>query len=503
MHLLGEMIDRRPALASDSSCEAALAVFIHDPDCRVLAIVDGAQPVALLSREAFLARMEAPGAPSRRVLAAAEVDPLVVEASEEVGPFVTAANVYRPMSLLCGFVVVEDGAYAGVCDLARLLPALGTALRPSLLLESIDAEVRAPLGDALAAAESLRRLRLPEGASVYLDTILEAANTTLSLFGVAAEVQKAETEQLQISAAPRRLQALMDDIEARWRGKAELAGATLLVAYDGAPDCAAVVDGDRLMQVFDSLIDHALSHAAHGVIEATLQVRTAASSVVLAGRVRDNGADYSAEYLSAMFNGDAGSAEVGRRGMQLRLRLAERAIAAMAGAIEAKANAGRGAVIAFEIPAELAAGEGAESDGVATATTHRAAHILVVDDNATNRMVVEALCEMFDCSTESVVDGVEAVEAAKAGRFDVILMDIKMPRMDGVSATREIRKLPAPAGRVPIIALTANADPDQVNEYAAAGMESVVEKPIKPERLMAALDAALTGHSEGGKAAAA
>jgi CheY-like chemotaxis protein len=117
--------------------------------------------------------------------------------------------------------------------------------------------------------------------------------------------------------------------------------------------------------------------------------------------------------------------------------------------------------------------------------------VLVVDDNATNRMVVEALCEMFDCSTESVVDGVEAVEAARAGRFDVILMDIKMPRMDGVTAAREIRKLPAPAGLVPIIALTANADPDEVAEYVAAGMRAVVEKPIKPERLMEALESAL------------
>jgi CheY-like chemotaxis protein/signal transduction histidine kinase len=451
----------------------------------------------------FLARMEAPGATGRRLLDVIEPDPLVVEASEEVGPFVAAANVYRPGALLGGFVVVEKGVYAGVGDLARLLPALGAAPRPSILLEDIDAEVRAPIGDALAAVESLRRLRLPQGAAACLDTIAEASKTTLSLLGVAAELQKAETEQLQIAASPRRLQALMDDIEARWRSKAELAGVTLLVAYDGAPDCAAVVDGDRLMQVFDSLIDHALSRAARGVIEATLQVRAAAQGVVLAGRVRDNGADYSAEYLAAMFNGDTAAAEIGWRGMQLRLRLAERSIAAMAGAIEAKANPGPGAVIAFEFPAEVAADVEARSGGALAGMSQRAAHILVVDDNATNRMVVEALCEMFECSTESVVDGVEAVEAAKAGRFDVILMDIKMPRMDGVAATKEIRKLPAPAGQVPIIALTANADPDQVAEYAAAGMESVVEKPIKPDRLMAALDAALASAGDANEAVAA
>jgi CheY-like chemotaxis protein len=177
-------------------------------------------------------------------------------------------------------------------------------------------------------------------------------------------------------------------------------------------------------------------------------------------------------------------------GIKLELMLAERALAAMSGALVAKANPGPGATVSFDLPAEAgdAAAQGPQAEAAEPA---RSAHILVVDDNATNRMVVEALCEMFDCSTESVVDGVEAVEAARAGRFDVILMDIKMPRMDGVTAAREIRKLSGHAGRVPIIALTANADADEVTQYLAAGMRSVVEKPIKPERLLEALDNAL------------
>ena len=122
-----------------------------------------------------------------------------------------------------------------------------------------------------------------------------------------------------------------------------------------------------------------------------------------------------------------------------------------------------------------------------------AAHVLIVDDNATNRMVAEALCEMFDCTSEQAVDGVEALEAVQARSFDLILMDIKMPRMDGVAATRAIRALEGPASRTPIIALTANADPEDVRAYIEAGMNDVVEKPIKAERMLEALEAALSG----------
>ena len=108
-------------------------------------------------------------------------------------------------------------------------------------------------------------------------------------------------------------------------------------------------------------------------------------------------------------------------------------------------------------------------------------------------MVAQALCEMFGCTSETVEDGVEALEAVRERAFDLILMDIKMPRMDGVQATSAIRALAGPARDVPIIALTANADPDDARSYLAAGMCNVVEKPIKPERLRQAINDALSG----------
>ncbi len=166
----------------------------------------------------------------------------------------------------------------------------------------------------------------------------------------------------------------------------------------------------------------------------------------------------------------------------------------MDGRIWAENNTGRGATFAFDLSAPIAFIERDEPTNVADLDSlHLQArpHVLIADDNATNRVVAQALCEMFGCTSETVEDGQEAVEAVQSRPFDLILMDIKMPRLDGVGATRAIRALDGPQRDIPIIALTANADPDDAKAYLAAGMAAVVEKPIKPERLRLAMNTAL------------
>jgi len=118
------------------------------------------------------------------------------------------------------------------------------------------------------------------------------------------------------------------------------------------------------------------------------------------------------------------------------------------------------------------------------------ARVLIVDDLAENRLMLGLFCDQFGLSHECVENGRDAVEAARSGRFDVVLMDIFMPRMDGMSATRAIRALPAPISAVPIIAVTPAAAPGEVLRYLACGMTDVVPKPVVPSRLAEALSAA-------------
>jgi CheY-like chemotaxis protein len=169
----------------------------------------------------------------------------------------------------------------------------------------------------------------------------------------------------------------------------------------------------------------------------------------------------------------------------------------MGGAINASRSPAGGARIQFSVTLPLCDQTQAEKASERTPPTpHETIHVLVVDDNATNRFVASRVLKLFGCTSEVAENGKEAVAAVEAQNFDLVLMDVKMPIMDGVAATRWIRSLPGPASRVPILALTANADPKDAIEYLAAGMDGVVSKPIQPDLLLDAIRQVLSGPEE-------
>jgi CheY-like chemotaxis protein len=359
-------------------------------------------------------------------------------------------------------------------------------------LDLMGREIRTPLNGVVAVAELLERQPMSADAQAYVRTIVDSSRALLRRLDEAFELARGDAGELEISSGPVHLREMMDDVQAEWQ--ARRSGSTLLVSYDGEPDLSVTADGARLRQVFGNLIGHALAATPRGAVEASLKARSAPEGVYVEGRVRDAGPGLAPDKLARIF--EAGPA-LGRAS-GLGLALSRRIVEAMRGSIRAESNIGAGVTVVFQllVPRVEAAQEaGMELD------QGTGVHVLVVDDNATNRMVAESLCEMFDCTSETAEDGMEAVEAARSGRFDLILMDIKMPRMDGIEATRAIRALGGKPAKAPIIALTANADPDDVKAYMAAGMNAVVEKPIKPERLLAAMNEVLSGEGRPARAA--
>ena len=153
-------------------------------------------------------------------------------------------------------------------------------------------------------------------------------------------------------------------------------------------------------------------------------------------------------------------------------------------------------------PPQPAAGDETTAEPFVNGAGGAKAHVLIVDDNEMNRHVLAAMCELFDCSFETARDGLEAIEMFGASAFDLILMDIQMPRMDGIEATHTIRRSSENGRSVPILAVTANVGPSEIRAYLAMGMDGVVAKPIEAGRLLEAILAALKtrrGESIAGK----
>ena len=493
MDTLASLIERRAPVSPDLSCVEAAARFLAEPDALVLAVTEDDRPVGLIARDTLLALRD----DARSVREVMDAEPLLAPAEMNARAFRDQALTDRPAALARGFIAVEDGRYLGVgTPVSLMAPRRGPARRAepaSLLISRMSGEVLRHLDGVTDFTTRLMRQQLPPDAQACVRAIAATGEDLTALMRRAVELHRADLGEMTFSPHPCRLQDVMDALDARWKARATATGITLLTAYDGDPEYTAQLDEVRLMQVFDALIFRALTETRRGAVEVTLKARPTVEGLLLEGRVRDGGGDLSPERLAHIFAplGETSDDHPESLSAGLGMALAARITAAAGGMIRAEANPGVGVTVTFECIAQEAVAETATEATPAEAAV-KSAHILIVDDNATNRMVAEALCEMFDCTSEQAVDGVEALDAVQARHFDLILMDIKMPRMDGVAATKAIRALSGPTSRTPIIALTANADPEDVRGYLEAGMNDVVEKPIKAERMLAALEAALS-----------
>ncbi len=497
MQFIESLTDRTPLFAADAAAQGAADAFARSPGSCAFPVTDADGAVVGVVERSAVARAMADGQADRTLGSLMLPQPLArgEGAAEREAIGLVLAHPNRPDA----FVVMNGDQCLGVCTLRTLTQALMASEVPALrtaefdqavaeeflrIYRAVESEFRVQAQGLMAMTDRLERQPLGSDAQAQVHSIRGAGESLLRLAGDARDMILARQGRLELNPRPQSLRSLMDRVQGRWAAHAEDSGVSLLISYDGDPDLSAVVDAERLTQVFDNLIQNALRYTRRGSIEAGLRARADAGQVKLEGRVRDTGADLGAK-LAEAFDAEAHGAD----GLNLPLSLARGVMATMQGLLRAESNPGQGATMLFEVVAEAAE---TAAPAVEERPASGAAHVLVVDDNATNRMVAEALCEMFDCTSETAEDGLEAVEAVRSGRFDLILMDIKMPRMDGIAAAKAIRSLEGPEAMTPIVALTANVDPEDARTYVAAGMCCVVEKPIKPDRLLQAINIALT-----------
>jgi two-component system, sensor histidine kinase len=398
------------------------------------------------------------------------------------------ARLTRNFNQLLGALQIYDASMRDM--LAEVTEARDAAQDASRLksqfLANMSHEVRTPLNGILGMAQALLRERLPRGQRERIEVIERSGQALLCVLNDVLDLGEIESGRLRIEVAPFDLEALVREAGAVAATLAESKGVAF--AVDIAPEALGGWAGDavRLRQLLYNLISNGLKFTPQG--EVRVRVAPLADREGLSFTVSDTGIGIAAEALPRLFGkfvqGEAGAT---RRfgGAGLGLAICRRLVDLMGGDIAVESAPGQGSSFRVDLPlarAELAPDASREADPAPL-------RVLVAEDNATNQQVVRTVLNALGVDPVIVADGRAAVEAWRGGAFDLVLMDIQMPVRDGLTATRDIRRIEEEEGLAPtrIVALTANAMQHQLEEYAAAGMDGLVPKPIMVDRLQAAL----------------
>jgi signal transduction histidine kinase/ActR/RegA family two-component response regulator len=362
------------------------------------------------------------------------------------------------------------------------------------LLADLSHELRTPLNGILGFAQLLRRDGLvdPRGQR-SVDRIEEAGRALLTMAGNALDLARLEADALRLTPRPFLVGRLVEDAVAMVGAEAERKGLRLVVDLPEAPLVPLLGDADRLRQVLLNLLSNAVKFTGTGTVRVGVSAgRTAhpRAPVPLTLVVEDSGVGIDGGGISRLFQRFAqADGSVSRRfgGTGLGLAISKRIVEAMGGAIAVSSAPGSGArfSVTLVLPRAPEAAPPARAAEADARGTLRGSAVLVADDSAMNRKLVSQILAPFGPEIDAVEDGGAAVAAVGRRAYALVLMDMEMPVMGGLEAARRIRALDGPAAEVPIVALTANAFPEQLALCREAGMDDHLTKPFTPDDLAA------------------
>jgi two-component system, sensor histidine kinase len=366
-------------------------------------------------------------------------------------------------------------------------------------LANMSHEIRTPLNGVLGMADAMTHEKLTPQQKKRLEVINRSGLALLDLLNDLLDLAKIEAGKIDLEDGVVDVEELARDAEASFGALS--AAKDIYVTVEVAEGARGGWRGDpvRVRQVLYNLVSNAVKFTAEGSVRISVDV--AAGELVL--KVADTGEGIAPEGVEKLFEKfvQADSSTTRRHGgTGLGLSICRQLVELMGGSIAVESTPGEGSTFTVLLPLERAAGLPMRPKAVATkarapVTLPRAGlRILAAEDNPTNQMVLSGLLRDIDVELEITANGQEALEAWRRGGWDIVLMDVQMPVMDGLVATRTLRAEEHARGwtRTPVLALTANAMTHHLDSYTAVGMDGVVTKPLRPDQLLSAIAAAAT-----------